>query len=56
MAIIFLGERLAPYHLIGAALVAGGIGLASLRITSRVLNTTPRTQQPRPGHAAGQAK
>jgi drug/metabolite transporter (DMT)-like permease len=31
MAIIFLGERLAPYHLIGAALVAGGLGLASLR-------------------------
>ena len=31
MAIIFLGERLAPYHLSGAAMVAAGIGLASLR-------------------------
>ena len=31
MAVIFLGERLAPYHLVGAALVAGGLGLASLR-------------------------
>jgi drug/metabolite transporter (DMT)-like permease len=30
-AIIFLGERLAPYHLIGAALVAGGLWLASHR-------------------------
>ena len=31
MAVIFLGERLAPYHLVGAVLVAGGLGLASLR-------------------------
>lgn len=31
MAVIFLGERFAPYHLVGAALVAGGLGLASLR-------------------------
>ena len=30
MAIIFLDERLAPYHLSGAAMVAAGIGLASL--------------------------
>ncbi len=56
MAIVFLGERLAPYNLVGAALVAGGIGLASVRIAPRVLDTTPRPRQPRPGHAAGQAK
>lgn len=30
-AIIFLDEQLAPYHLVGAALVAAGLWLASLR-------------------------
>jgi drug/metabolite transporter (DMT)-like permease len=56
LAIIFLGERLAPYNLIGAALVAGGLGLASLRGIPRVLDTAPRPRQPRPGPAVGQAK
>jgi drug/metabolite transporter (DMT)-like permease len=31
MATVFLGERLAPYHLAGAVLVAGGLRLAGLR-------------------------
>ena len=56
MAIVFLGERLAPYHLVGAALVAGGLALASLRSTPRLPITAPHPRQPRPGPAAGQAK
>lgn len=31
MAAIFLNERLAPYHLVGAALVGGGLWVASVR-------------------------
>jgi drug/metabolite transporter (DMT)-like permease len=54
MAILFLGERLAPYNLAGAALVGGGIALASLRILPRVPRTSPR--QLRSAPAAGQAK
>lgn len=56
MAIVFLGERLAPYHLIGAALVAGGIGLASLRIAMGASAPSPRPAQSRPGTVTGQAK
>jgi drug/metabolite transporter (DMT)-like permease len=56
LALVFLGERLAPYNLVGATLVATGLGLASLRSTPRLPITTPRPRQPRPGPAAGQAK
>jgi drug/metabolite transporter (DMT)-like permease len=31
LAITFLGERLAAYHLVGAALVLGGVALTSRR-------------------------
>jgi drug/metabolite transporter (DMT)-like permease len=41
-AIIFLGERLAPYHLVGATLVAGGLWFASLQRAP----TGPVTHQP----------
>jgi drug/metabolite transporter (DMT)-like permease len=45
MATLFLGERLAPYHLVGAALVAGGLRLASLRRPAvAAITTVPRPQ------------
>ena len=47
-AIIFLGERLAPYHLVGATLVAGGLWLASLRSAPAVAVTPATTRQPTP--------
>lgn len=31
LAILFLGEELAPYHAVGAVLVLGGVGLTSLK-------------------------
>jgi drug/metabolite transporter (DMT)-like permease len=48
MATIFLGERLAPYHLVGAALVAGGLRLASLRRTPTVPVARTLGRQPAP--------
>ncbi|HYI15842.1 MAG TPA: DMT family transporter [Thermomicrobiales bacterium] len=48
MATIFLGERLAPYHLVGAALVAGGLRLAHVRYAPVVpVAHTPQRQQAR---------
>jgi drug/metabolite transporter (DMT)-like permease len=45
MATLFLGERLALYHLVGAALVAGGLRLASLRRSAvATVTTLPRAQ------------
>lgn len=48
MAIIVLGERLAPYHLAGAALVGAGLMLASLRRVGAVERAQGRANpQPR---------
>ena len=53
MAVIFLGERLAPYHLVGAVLVAGGLGLASLRrAPAAPVAARPRTAAKLPQNAA----
>jgi drug/metabolite transporter (DMT)-like permease len=41
MAAIFLGERLAPYHLLGAALVAAGLRLAGVRNAPVVTTRRP---------------
>jgi drug/metabolite transporter (DMT)-like permease len=43
MATIFLAERLAPYHLMGAALVAGGLRLAGMRRARRAHRRRTRT-------------
>lgn len=48
MATIFLGERLAPYHLVGAALVAGGLWLAGLRRAPAVTVAHVPARQPAP--------
>jgi drug/metabolite transporter (DMT)-like permease len=56
MAVIFLGERLARYHVVGAVLVAGGLGLASLRrAPAAAVATRPQVAATMPQSAARHA-
>lgn len=49
LAIVFLGERLAWYHLVGYVLVIGGIGLATVSGRKRIPGKSAAEEPPPPG-------